>query len=281
MMKKFYKIGKLSVCLESDIAFEESEATMPFISAAQEDAINISFKATDVMEIPSNEPIYKSSSVTIYKSENCYYRVFILPATNKPASVTIKTENGYICTYDRAYAKYFSKSVNMLNAIGLERLAFERDMFYLHCSFIDLNGEAILFSGESTAGKSTRAMMFEKYADAKIINHDKALLYFENGELYACGSPISGSSNIVLNESRRVAAVVFLGKSVDNNTVSLRPHEAISKMIKNTIFNTWDKEFSAAAYSFVLDFVSKINVYYSECNLNPDSVCEQRKVMKL
>lgn len=280
-MTKFYQVGRCTVCLEADRDFSDSEQTKPFLCKENENFFRITFKGETEFPAFAGEPVFRSSSVRVYNNNGKEERVYVLPASDKAAAVITGKKDGCLCRYDVKQAEYFSKAVHLLNTVGLERIAFDCGMYYLHCSFIELDGKAVLFSGSSGVGKSTRAEMFEKYAGARIINHDKALLYFENGSVIASGSPIAGSSSVYINEAYPVEAIVFLKKGSGNKTVRLRPADAIRSLVKNTVINTWDQHFYRSAVAFAADCVSTLRVFGSECSLSEQSVEEQRKGMKI
>ena len=86
-----------------------------------------------------------------------------------------------------------------------------RHALILHSSYLDVNGQALLFSGPSGIGKSTQADLWVRHRGAAILNGDKSLLIREPDGWYAHGWPICGSSGICRNESRRIRAIVMLG----------------------------------------------------------------------
>lgn len=93
--------------------------------------------------------------------------------------------------------------------------ALYRDVLFFHSSAVALDGEAYLFSGPSGSGKSTHAGMWKKaFGDAAvIINDDKPLIRFLNGNVYVYGTPWDGKFHRNTNIRMPVKAVCFIGKA--------------------------------------------------------------------
>lgn len=95
------------------------------------------------------------------------------------------------------------------------------DALMLHASFIEYNGRAVLFSAPPETGKSTQAELWKKYADAEVLNGDRAILRFDGGRWYACGNPACGSSDICINRDVPLGTIVFLKQSPVNRVNEL------------------------------------------------------------
>ena len=273
-MKKSYCFGNVHLTIEADRDFEDGEQLNPFVFE-EDGKITCSFKKADELILPEGKLVYASKSVRVFKTTGGFIKTYTMPLLNAPAAVISKTDSGYYCEYDEKYADYFNTGVNLLNSIGIERIAFDAHMFIFHCSLVEYKGQAILFTGVSGSGKSTRAEMWKKELGAEIINGDKAGLFYENGTLMACGLPVAGSSGIFVKKSLPVRAVVTLKKASDNSTRKAEISEALKEVYYNMIVNKWDSVFSSEAVSFAAEILNHIYVYISECNLDPSSVKEQ------
>ena len=278
-MTHYYRIGSLTVGIESDIDLSDTYATTPFLCEECEAEIKLIFQGTDNLELPVGDVIFQNSSVRICKTDSGIEKLVFLPASDKYAAVVKETEYAFICRYNKEHSKYFSTVVNCFNAVGMEKILSHYDMFFLHCAFVVIDGKAVLFSGSAGIGKSTRAELLRKYANAYTVNQDKALLGFENNCLTAYGSPVTGSSPIVRNEKYPVEAIVFLEKGEINKTELCKQSDALKRIVKNTVINTWDNDFYQSAIAFATECVSSVKIYLSECNTDVESVSEQRRVL--
>lgn len=86
----------------------------------------------------------------------------------------------------------------------------------LHAACIQYGGKAILFTAPSETGKSTQADLWKQYAGAEILNGDRVLLGQKNGIWHAYGYPCCGSSQICVNRTLPLGAVVVLQQGQDN-----------------------------------------------------------------
>ncbi len=274
-MKRTYSFGTAHISIQTDFDFEDGKQLCPFVSEEIGGEILCDFKKSREPKIPTGEPVYTSLSVTVYQTADGLVKTYTMPLLKTPAAVVKKTSGGYACECDEKYIEYFNTSVNLLNSVGIEKIAFDSGMFIFHCSLVEYKGQAFLFTGSSGSGKSTRADMWQKELDAKIINGDKAGLYIENGSLMACGLPVAGSSNIFIKKSLPVRAIVVLKKAKENSTRKADFTGAIKEVYYNMIVNKWDSEFYSKAVLFASEITNFTNVYISECNLDPSSVQEQ------
>lgn len=279
-MERSYSFGNVNLTLLSDSAFEDEKHMLPFVSNRSEKSILCIFEITDRIELPDENKTYISPSVTVYDRGENNIKTYTMPLLKSEGAIIYKTDIGYECSYVEQYKDYFSKSINLINAVGIEQIAFDSGMYILHCSFVEYKGKAILFTGASGEGKSTRAEMWKNELGGEIINGDKAGLFVENGVLYACGLPVAGSSDIFINKSLPIDSIVILKKSSENLTRKAGFSEAMKEIYYNMIVNEWNKDFCSGAISFAADILKFAKVFVSECNLDTESVYEQLNALE-
>lgn len=97
----------------------------------------------------------------------------------------------------------------------------EYEAFLMHAAVISVDGEGLAFAAKSGTGKTTRVRLWtEAFGDrANVINGDKPILRFINGEFVAFGTPWKGKENLGSNGSVPLKAICFLERSED---VSIR-----------------------------------------------------------
>lgn len=120
--------------------------------------------------------------------------------------------------------------VNMskfLSSVGLHRKLLRQDAPVLHASYIDYRGEGILFLGPSGTGKSTQAALWNKTVGAEILNGDRVLLRERQDGWYCYGYPCCGSSNICVNRTLPLKAIVLLRQAAENQVEELRSSQKI------------------------------------------------------
>ena len=125
----------------------------------------------------------------------------------------------------------FSKCLSFLICIVLS--AFQG--IILHASIVSYKNQALLFSGNSGQGKSTQATLWSKFADAKILNHDKALIRYDN-TWKSYGSPWSGETHCYVNQSSPVKAIIFLEHGTRNELIPLDAKRALTMLFSQLRF---------------------------------------------
>lgn len=143
---------------------------------------------------------------------------------------------------DKLYISYHQKTNEFLvfESLKLSELLLSKGVGILHCSFIEVDGQAILFAGDKQVGKSTQASLWEKYASATIINGDRAGLFIKNGKAFAGGVPYCGTSGICKNRQMPLKAVICLSIGNENKLERISPMEGFMFLLGKFAYNTWD-----------------------------------------
>ena len=177
----------------------------------------------DIKIVPAGE-IFRRERFS--RDVNCEYdkesgRLLWERTRQSPRTVTIRADEellSHLNTY------------TVTEMADIPGLLLEKKQIVLHSSVIDFRGEAVLFTAPKGTGKSTQAEIWRTHKGAKIINGDRALLYVENGTLFASGIPFSGTSGICENAVLPVKAIVILSQAKEN-TVSAASGAAVVKAL--------------------------------------------------
>ena len=167
---------------------------------------------------------------------------------------------------------YFARSTGVFNAAGFERILYRFGKFLYHCSYVDYRGKAVLFSAPSGGGKTTQGKLWERYADAEMINGDRAVLEHKDGGIICHGLPIAGSSGVFTDRSLPLAAVFTLQKADNNSVVRLKGKEAVYAIFSQLTVNMWNSEFVQDALDFSIYAASRVPIYRLSCNISQEAV---------
>lgn len=88
-----------------------------------------------------------------------------------------------------------------------------------HGVAIQYDGKSYIFTAPSGVGKSTRALIWQKYLGTDkvhIINGDKPILWFKENEVLACGSPWAGKEGFQENVCTPLGGICLLRRSEQN-----------------------------------------------------------------
>lgn len=153
----------------------------------------------------------------------------------------------------------------VFDSLNLPELLLEKNAGILHCSYIEHEGEAILFSGDKQVGKSTQAALWNEHLDAETINGDRAALTVENGTVFANGIPFCGTSKICKNKKLPVKAIVCLAKGPENKIQRLSAAQAFMSLIGKFTYDTQNEKQAETVFDLTQTVAETVPVYYYSC----------------
>lgn len=155
------------------------------------------------------------------------------------------------------------------------------DGFFFHCSCLEMDGKAYIFTAPSGTGKSTHARLWREYFGEKVtmINDDKPIVRRENGKFYIYGTPWQGKSNIGNNVKVPVYAICVLHQGKENKVKRINLIEALSFFMDQTERPKSRKSMENLLELFD-DLLNQIPVYLMECNISYDAVLTAYNAMK-
>ena len=162
----------------------------------------------------------------------------------------------------------FYKETNeflVFEGLRLPDLLLSKGIGILHCSFIEVEGQAVLFAGDKQVGKSTQASLWEKYAGATVINGDRAGLFIKNGKIMAGGVPYCGTSGICKNRQMPLKAIVCPSIGKENELKRLSPMEGFTFLLGKFAYNTWNPAEVNAITDLLTAIVENVPVYSYSC----------------
>lgn len=169
------------------------------------------------------------------------------------------------------------QSMHICEAVAILRVIcdyiIDRGGFFLHCSCLSYNGEAIIFTAPSGTGKSTHTALWRRYFgdEVTMINDDKPLAREKDGRFYIYGTPWTGKHGIGNNINAPIKAIVFLSQAAENHAAPITPFEALGLILQQTVL-PHDK----AHLSTLLDMLGKLTetvpMYRLACNISDEAV---------
>lgn len=161
---------------------------------------------------------------------------------------------------------------SVFEGLRLPELLLSKGVGILHCSFVEYEGQAILFSGNKQVGKSTQAALWEKYKKTLTVNGDRAGLYFKDNVLFAGGIPYCGMSDICENKNMPVRAIICLSQGTENTIKRLSFFDSFIALLGQFHYNTWDKNAVNNITSLASSIVENVPVYGYSCRKDESAV---------
>lgn len=160
----------------------------------------------------------------------------------------------------------------VMRCLDLPRMLLPQGAIFLHASYIDYRGKAILFTAPKQTGKSTQARLWAQYRGAEQINGDRALLRQVDGQWMAFGSPFCGSSTICKNRTLPIAAIVSLHQAPFNRVTEANPKERLLTFLQGVTYDPADKQALETVVRIGEEIAAAVPILRLDCLPDEDAV---------
>lgn len=161
---------------------------------------------------------------------------------------------------------------DLFQMVSFEYILYHFNTFILHCSFVSLGENALLFSAPSGFGKSTQANLWKIYKSAEILNGDKAAIRKTPTGWKVYGLPMAGSSGIFKNQSRSLKAIIILRKGLENHVDFIPASEKLRLLYPELTIHRWNPRFLNKALAFLERLVGEVPIVLYTCLPDKSSV---------
>ncbi len=283
-MRKFYAFAGLSfeVNLPDDVGFENDHTLAPFRCSEVTDPHRFDFELVEQLSAPEGTCIAAELARQVYAFPGGTMRYI--------GAVSQSWEDGHMRVEHRGKSHFVQLKVSaypagfgmkaVLNSMSAEHLVAQNGGFVFHSSFVEYGGKGILFTAPSGTGKSTQADLWKKYRDAEIINGDRSVVRITDAGIVACGIPFAGSSQICLNKTLPLGAIVYLKQAPQNRIRRLGGSEAFCRIWEGCSVNTWDKADVAAMSETVQQVIGAVPMFELACTPDEEAVKTLEKALK-
>lgn len=151
----------------------------------------------------------------------------------------------------------------------------------VHGSAICVDGKAYIFTALSGTGKSTHTRLLREYLGdcCTMINDDKPFLWFDQGQIFVCGTPWMGKHRIGNNIKKPLGGVFFLRRSEENVLQTIEPGKALPLMLSQ-IHRPVDAEGMLHTLDMLDRLLSSVPLYDFGCNMDISAAELSSSVMK-
>ena len=133
------------------------------------------------------------------------------------------------------------------------------------------HGKAYAFTAKSGTGKTTHVNLWLKnIPGAYVLNGDKPLLRWVDGQVFACGTPWQGKENLGRNEMLPLAAICLLERSEGNHIAEIGFSEAMGMLVQQT--NRSDRpELMLPTLDLIGKIGTAVKLYRLGCNRDDEA----------
>ena len=271
-MKKYYSLCQKLICIEAKNFPGDNPMWAQFETESGDADISISCEIRENFPDMHAENTVRSGEFRVSVSGKKVFREFSMGTLPGALTEYFPADTSFSKTYfTKKSFPIMMDSRYMWSSVSLAQLMIFKNAFFMHASYVDIGGKALLFSAPCGTGKSTQAELWRKYRGADVINGDKAGISVCGG-IYAHGLPFCGTSRICINRSLPLGAIVLLGQSPENRISRLGGIEAFQGVMKNVYLDCIAPNEQLKFTDLLIELVSAVPVYRLECTPDEDAV---------
>ena len=180
-----------------------------------------------------------------------------------PADIVVQCDPQYVLKYNPG-ALNLDNAEYMGTGTSFAKQLLQFDGFQLHSSAVMVDGKAYLFSAPSGTGKSTHTEKWCRLFGAKLLNDDKPVLRFQNGQWIAYGTPWSGKHDLSTPTGVPLGGIAFLQRGEENKIQKLSAQEAVPLLISQAL-RYLNQEQMFQQLGLIDRLLQKVSVWKLEC----------------
>jgi hypothetical protein len=136
------------------------------------------------------------------------------------------------------------------------------------CGVVDSHGKGHLFLGQSGAGKTTLARLWENEPGVLVLSDDRIALRKMDGKLWMYGTPWHGEADFSSPARAPLADVCFLAKGPENRLLEKAATESMGRFLASSFILFYSREAVGFTMRFLEEIVEAVPCY--ELSFLPD-----------
>lgn len=146
------------------------------------------------------------------------------------------------------------------------------DGIIFHSSAIMVDNEAYLFTAPSGTGKSTHTRLWRELLGDKaiMINDDKPIIRYVDGDFYVYGTPWNGKHHLDTNQRAKIRAICKIYQDKDNSIKEISKKEMLLTILNQTLrpdqIDKMDK-----LLNIIDKMLKSVKLYSLGCNVSLDA----------
>lgn len=226
---------------------------------------------------------YKIVPTEVEKQQYCTLMQVAGQDPEQPLRVTdaeVQREQNYPEEMPDGFSQGYLESLAVYRKIA--ELLLNRDVLLFHCSALEMDGRAYLFTAHSGVGKSTHARLWRETFGSCVtmINDDKPLLRLQtDGSWWVYGTPYGGKDNLQNNISQTICGIVLLERSTENKIEPVSAKDAYPHLLAQTYHDKRQPQALLRTMD-LLGSLAKLPAYRLQCNISEQAVYTAYEALK-
>lgn len=160
------------------------------------------------------------------KSENVDFSVFVTDE-----EIRCEREKSGDMSFDEGYIESVCAYRKLCLVLPM------RDAMLMHASVISCEDRGIAFLARSGVGKTTHTLFWKEVFGEKvsIINGDKPIIRFFDGQPYAYGTPWAGKENLQKNERVLLTDICFIERSDEDSAELIKGEDFLNSLMNQLL----------------------------------------------
>jgi hypothetical protein len=276
----FLEIADFTISIFSNDAglkLEIEGITKKFLGGRAEPDVRIQARWGDLMEKRGGEKIFDSGVPwQLYYDEGLSYRFHFTsptlgPVPYKVASFDREFTSGEVYLHHPYFPlrqPLYPLEYPLDELLLVNLLAQGRGVDVHACGASDSKGNGHLFVGQSGAGKTTMARLWQNQSGITILSDDRIILRPGGTALWMYGTPWHGEAELASPGRAPITRVYFLSKGIKNELVPLSKSDAAIRLFACSFPPYYSREGLDFTLSFLEEVVKNIPCY--ELRFLPD-----------
>lgn len=186
------------------------------------------------------------------------------------ASVTAEEFETEKNASEYAFSDGYIENICLYRSVCKQLPLFNRML--LHAAVLEAGGEAYAFLGRSGIGKSTHTGLWMRYVDGvSIVNGDKPILQYKDGDFLAYGTPWMGKEGLGRNTVAPLKGLCFLEQAKENAIMRLTSAQCAKRIFSQVLFPS-DSENAEKTLELLDTLVTAIPAYVLQCTISENAV---------